>query len=233
MDEARVFVIDDDFFARSDLRNRLARHSRIRVVGEAGGPGEALELLRDGACEAPPHVVVLDLAYEDPSFCPASFLQELRALLPTARVLGISVRKDDALALDAYRASVDGVLWKEEVGQRICRAVLRIHEGARLVTPGVARALLGQVSRLPEVFASEGHVLTPRLEQVARLWCEAGMSAHEIAEELHLAEQTVRGYIKEIYQVLGVAESGSQRNRRQRAYEAHADGPEMDGDAIV
>ena len=98
---------------------------------------------------------------------------------------------------------------------------------------GVARALLGRVQHLPGaagiVAAPATPALTPRLEQVARLWCEAGLGAREIAEELHLREQTVRGYIKQIYQVLGVAEDGPAANPRQRAYEVRAEGEPGEG----
>jgi len=226
--EIRVLVIDDDYFARSDLVGRLARHSRIRVVGEAASPKAALELLRSKALDAGPDVVLLDLAYEDAGFRSAEFLPELRALLPDAKVLGLSVREDEGLALDAIRAGVHGVLWKNEVRGRICRAVIRLHGNGCVFTPGVAQHLLGKVGPLPGraqvIEAPEGRWLTPRLEQVARLWCEVGMTAREIADELHLSEQTVRGYIKEIYQVLGVADDDSAAARRQQAYEARAGG---------
>ena len=227
--EVRVLVVDDDFFARSDLTARLARHSQIRVVGEADSPGRALALLAAGTLEAAPDVVLLDLDYEDGDFDPARFVLPLRVQAPGVHVLGMSVREDDGAALRAVQAGIDGVAWKNELRSTVCRAILCIHTGRRVFTPGVVRDLLGRVSHLPgkvEVVCSSRQAhLTPRLEQVARLWCEAGLGAREIAEEMHLSEHTVRGYVKQIYQILGLDEHEARPGHRQQAYERRVDAP--------
>ena len=46
--------------------------------------------------------------------------------------------------------------------------------------------------------------LTKRVGQVIRLFCVDGLSAGEIAEALHISENTVRGHIKAAYEILGV-----------------------------
>ena len=227
--EVRVLVVDDDFYARSDLVVRLARHSHIRVVGEAASPAHLLALLAAGTLEAAPDVVLLDLDYEDGSFAPEVLVPELRLLVAGVRVLGMSVREDEGMALRAVEAGIDGVAWKNELCSTVCRAVLCTHAGRCVFTPGVVRDLLGRVGRLPgkiEVVCATGQVhLTPRLEQVARLWCEAGLGAREIAEEMHLSEHTVRGYVKQIYQVLGLSDDEARSGHRQQAYERRVDAP--------
>lgn len=226
--EVRVLVVDDDFFARSDLLGRLARHSRVRVVGEADGPEPALSLLHSGQLEAQPQVILVDLAYEQAEIDMAHFIAEACKLIPGVKVLGMSVRQDETLALQAIRAGAAGVVWKNEVRSRICTAVIRTQEGFCMFTAGVVARLCGQDRLLPDevrvVGRPEDRQFTPRVSQVARLWCEEGMSAREIAQELHLTVSTIRGYVKEIYQVLGVADRPEGQESRQSAYESQVDG---------
>ena len=78
-----------------------------------------------------------------------------------------------------------------------------------MVTRSVAQLILGKVGTLrheaAEIFPDDRKYLdlTERVEQVVRLFCIGGMSAAEIAEELCISENTVRGHIKAAYEILG------------------------------
>ena len=77
-------------------------------------------------------------------------------------------------------------------------------------TESIARLIFGKVSGLlgdrPAEILPQGKKysdLTRRVEQVMRLFCIDGMSASEIADALHISENTVRGHIKTGYGIVG------------------------------
>ena len=122
-----------------------------------------------------------------------------------------SMTRDDDFILQAIQAGADGYLWKNEAAEGIASAVERVYEGRFVVTKSVAQLILGKVSNLrheaTEIFPDSKRYLdlTRRVEQTIRLFCIDGLSASEIAEALTVTENTVRGYIKTAYEILGVS----------------------------
>ena len=76
-----------------------------------------------------------------------------------------------------------------------------------MIQPSIARKVLSEFSRLaPRAQASntdESEMLTERERDILSLLVQ-GLTNHQIAEKLHLAEGTVKNYISGIFQKLGV-----------------------------
>jgi DNA-binding CsgD family transcriptional regulator len=79
-----------------------------------------------------------------------------------------------------------------------------------VITESVARLIFGKISNLlgerPAEILPESkryQNLTHRVEQTMRLFCIDGLSASEIADALHISENTVRGHIKAGYEIVG------------------------------
>jgi DNA-binding NarL/FixJ family response regulator len=108
------------------------------------------------------------------------------------------------------QAGADGYIWKNDAAEGLGSAIERVRDGNFVVTESIARLIFGKVSGLlgdrPAEIMPKGRKymdLTRRVEQVMRLFCIDGMSAAEIADALHISENTVRGHIKTGYEIVG------------------------------
>ena len=204
----QVYIIDDDYFVRHATASLLTKDERTDVLGAAESPAQALSDLK--SIGTLPDVILLDLEYRQTDQSGMDAIQSFKSAFPEAKVLIFSMSRDDDLILTAMRAGADGYIWKNDAAEGLGSAVVRAQEGRFVVTESVARLIFGKVSGLlgerPAEILPKGKSyqnLTHRVEQVMRLFCIDGMSASEIADALHISENTVRGHIKVGYEIVG------------------------------
>ncbi len=204
----RVYIVDDDYFVRHATAGLLTKDERTDVLGTADSPAQALSDLK--SIGMPPDVILLDLEYRQTNQSGMDAIPLFKEAFPKAKVLIFSMSRGDDVILAAMRAGADGYIWKNDAAEGLGSAVVRVHEGRFVVTESVARLIFGKVSGLlgerPAEILPKGKSyqnLTRRVEQVMRLFCIDGMSASEIADALHISENTVRGHIKVGYEIVG------------------------------
>jgi DNA-binding NarL/FixJ family response regulator len=207
----RVLIVDDDYYVRQALTTLLGKDQRTQVVGEAASPEETIALIVEAKGELEPDIVLLDVEYKQSTMTGIDAVREVRQRMPEVKILVFSMTRNDDFILEAIQAGADGYLWKNEAAEGIASAIQRAYEGRFVVTKSVAQLILGKVSNLrheaTEIFPDSKKYLdlTRRVEQTIRLFCIDGLSAAEIAEALHITENTVRGYVKTAYEILGVS----------------------------
>jgi DNA-binding NarL/FixJ family response regulator len=185
--QIRVLLIEDHFLARIALHSVLSGHPRILIVGEAADGEAGLALYR----ELLPNVVVLDLRL--PRLSGFEVITQLRAEFPHARIVILSNYQGSE---DIYRAIKSGAmayLTKDASGEELLNAIQNVDRGLRYL-PHVALDRLAE--RMPAVD------LTPREAEV--LTCiTQGRSNREIADELGVAEKTVRIHVSAVLDKMG------------------------------
>ena len=205
-----VLIVDDDYYAREALRALVARDTRTRVWDAVGSIPDAL-----GALEVPadrplfPNVALLDVRLAEGERAGIDGIAPLRDGAPGIRILITSVSADDDTVLAAVRAGADGYVWKNETAEGIANAVVSVAEGRFVLSRSVADGLLGTVSVagryatevLPE--RRDYAELTENVRKTLYLYCVAGLSAREIADELQVSVNTVNSRIKAAYAALG------------------------------
>jgi DNA-binding NarL/FixJ family response regulator len=201
----KVFIIDDDFFVRQATTSLLTKDERTEVVGTASAPAEALSQIKTA-----PDIILLDMDFKHAQESGLEAIAPLKKSFPETDILIFSMSRDENLILKAMHAGADGYIWKNDAAEGLGSAIERVKEGNFVVTESVARLIFGKVSGLlgdrPAEILPKGKRymdLTKRVEQVMRLFCIDGMSASEIAEALHISENTVRGHIKTGYEIVG------------------------------
>jgi len=123
-------------------------------------------------------------------------LKTIRAKHPDARVIVLTTYAGDAQALAALKNGAAGYLLKNTLRRELLDTIRLVHAGRRHVTAEVASevALHAIEERLSD---REVDVLT----SVA-----AGKSNKQVARELSVSEDTVKGHLKIIFTKLGVAD---------------------------
>jgi len=186
----RVFLVDDHEVVRQGLKVLLQSHDRIEVVGEAGSAGSALLAID----KDPPDVMLLDVRLGDGTGI--EVCREVRARHPHVRALMLTSFSDEQALFDAIMAGASGYLLKETRGTDLVDAVLRVAAGESLLDPAVTGRVLQRL-REPETEDPRLARLTDQERRILSLVAE-GRTNRSVAEEMHLAEKTVKNYMSSI-----------------------------------
>jgi DNA-binding NarL/FixJ family response regulator len=187
MKQISVLLIEDHFLARMALHSVLSGHSQIHIIGEASDGEEGLTMYRS----LRPDVVVLDLRL--PRMSGFELIAQLREEFSSARIVVLSNYQGSEDIYRAVRFGAMAYLTKDASGEELVNAIQSVNRGLRYL-PRVALDRLAE--RIPSVD------LTPREAEV--LACIAqGRSNREIAEELHIAEKTVRIHVSSVLDKMG------------------------------
>jgi DNA-binding NarL/FixJ family response regulator len=187
MKQIRVLLIEDHFLARMALHSVLSGHSQIRIIGEACDGEAGIAMYRQHR----PDVVVLDLRL--PRLSGFEVIVELRKEFPAARIVVLSNYRGSEDIYRAVRSGAMAYLTKDASGEELLNAIQNVDRGLRYL-PHVALDRLAE--RMPSV------ELTPRESEVLACITQ-GRSNREIAEELRIAEKTVRIHVSSVLDKMG------------------------------
>jgi len=204
----RLLIVDDQRLMREGLRTLLELESGFEIVSEAANGQAALEAY----AELTPDVVLMDIRM--PGMDGVEATRRLSAQWPEARVIILTTFDDDANVFEGLRAGAVGYLLKDLSGQELADAIRTVYEGGALIEPTIAKRVMAEFARLhpPARNFNEGlaEPLTERELDVLKL-VSAGLSNREIGDKLGLSEGTVKNYVTNVLQKIGV------RDRTQAA----------------
>jgi DNA-binding NarL/FixJ family response regulator len=192
----RLLIVDDHPVVRDGLRGLFADDADFQVVGEAADGAEAVARVeRLGA-----DVVLMDLRM--PGMGGAEAIERLRRTAPSVRVLVLTTYDTDSDVLPAIEAGATGYLLKDAPREELIRAVRAAFAGEAVLSPAVARRLMGQVRRPPP------EALSQRELDVLTLIAD-GATNREAAARLFVSEATVKTHLLHVYEKLGVRDRAS------------------------
>ena len=191
-----VFLLDDHELVRRGIRTLLEDEDDIEVVGEAGLACEA----RDRIPALRPRVAVLDDRLPDGSGI--EVCRDVRSIDPHIAVIVLTSYDDDDALFAAIMAGAAGFVLKQVRGCDLVDAVRRVAAGQSMLDPAVTERVLARLRNGPHADPLTRH-LTPQEEQVLAL-VGRGLTNRQIAEQLALAEKTVKNYVSIVLGKLGV-----------------------------
>ncbi|HXU85401.1 MAG TPA: response regulator transcription factor [Verrucomicrobiae bacterium] len=212
----RVLLVDDQSLVRVGFRMILQDEADIEVVGEAADGQAAI----DAAATHRPDVIVMDIRMPVLDGIAATRAIVHDGTAPRPRVLVLTTFDADEYVVDALRAGASGFLLKDVTPTDFVNALRIVAAGEALLSPAVTRRLLERfAARLPRADTTRAaalRTLTDREVEVLKLIAR-GFSNREIAEQLVLAEPTVKTHVSHVLEKLDL------RDRAQAvvlAYEA-------------
>ncbi|WP_432016927.1 response regulator [Streptomyces hydrogenans] len=194
MTEITLLVVDDHPVVRDGLRGMFDADPAFRVLGEASGGVEAVEL----ALRLDPDVVLMDLRM--PAGGGVDAIAALARHGARARVLVLTTYDTDTDTLPAIEAGATGYLLKDAPREELFAAVRAAAEGRTVLSPAVATRLVSAVRRPAEPVDD---TLSAREREILVLVAR-GTSNREIAAELFISEATVKTHLTHIYAKLAV-----------------------------
>jgi DNA-binding NarL/FixJ family response regulator len=192
----RVFLLDDHEVVRRGVREILEAESDLEVVGEAGTAEEAYGRIPATG----PNVAVLDVRLPDGDG--VDVCREIRSKYPAIACLMLTSLADDEALFSAIMAGAAGYVLKQVRGTDLVDGVRRVGRGESLLDSSLVTRVLERLRHPPASDELAG--LTDQERRILDLIAE-GMTNRQIAEQLFLAEKTVKNYVSNLLAKLGMS----------------------------
>jgi DNA-binding NarL/FixJ family response regulator len=183
----RVLCVDDHPLLREGITALLANQPDMTLVAEASNGREAIEQFRKHR----PDVTLMDL--QMPEMNGVDAMIAIRGEFPGARIIVLTTYKGDVQVLRALKAGARAYLLKGLLRKELLETIRQVHAGQKRMPPEVATELAEHAT---------DDALSLREIEVLRL-VSGGNANKEIAAQLSITEETVKGHIKNILAKLG------------------------------
>jgi DNA-binding NarL/FixJ family response regulator len=182
-----LLVVDDHPLLREGIAAIIANQTDIKLVAEACNGREAIEKFRSHR----PDVTLMDLQMPDMSGIDT--IIAIRTEFPEARIIVLTTYAGDMLAQRALKAGAQSYMLKSDVRKDLPDTIRSVHAGQKRIHSEVAAQLADHVA---------DDALTSREVEVLGLIAQ-GNSNKAIADELSIADETVKGHVSSILSKLG------------------------------
>jgi DNA-binding NarL/FixJ family response regulator len=191
-----VGVVDDDRGTREGLAALIGGTPGYRCAGTYASVDGALEGLSTAAAD----VLLLDIHL--PGLMGSEGVRLLRDRYPGTQVLMLTVFAEEERVFESLCNGACGYLLKKTPPARLLDAITEAHQGGSPMSPEIARKIVVALQRMGHPRKPE-HTLTPHEIRIVRMLAD-GDSYHEVGERLGITVNTVRNYIRRIYDKLHV-----------------------------
>jgi two-component system, NarL family, response regulator DevR len=194
----RLMIIDDHEMVREGLKAILVNEPDFSIVGDAANAEGALKLIK----RLRPDIVLLDVRL--PGVSGIEVCRIVTEQYPETAVIILTTFTDEQLIAQCIQAGAKGFILKDVERFDLKRAIRAVARGEAAIDTKTAATVLAQLRRVP---LTKKELLTESLssQQIVILRLVAqGLSSREIATQLYLSENTVKGYVQEILHRLGV-----------------------------
>jgi DNA-binding NarL/FixJ family response regulator len=183
----RILAVDDHPLFRSGIAALLATQPDISLVAEASNGREAIEKFRAHQ----PDITLMDL--QMPEMNGVDAMIAIRAEFPDARVIVLTTYVGDVQVLRAMKVGARAYLLKSLLDRELLETIRAVHGGKKALSAEASFELAEHAT---------DDALTPGEVEVLRL-IAAGNANKQIAAELSVTEETVKGRVKNILSKLG------------------------------
>lgn len=194
--QIKVAIVDDDEGIRSGLSALIKRAKEFKLLGEYANGETALK-------EIPalqPDVVIMDINL--PGMKGYDCVRQIKSANPAIQFLMLTVYEDSDSLFNSLRAGASGYLLKRTASARLLEAIKDVYDGGAPMTPQLARRVVQFFSK-PAAEAPALARLTPAeqkfLDNLAN-----GYAYKEIADRMGISIDTVRSYVRTVYEKLHV-----------------------------
>jgi two-component system, NarL family, invasion response regulator UvrY len=181
----KILIVDDHPVVRQGLKQILSEEPDMVVTGEARNSSEVFNLVQLGMWD----IVILDITI--PGRGGLDVLKELRQTYPHLPVLMLSIHPEDQYAIRSLKAGASGYMTKESAPEELVKAIRKIIDGGKYVSPAVADQLVFDLQFKRDKVP---HELLSDREYHIMLMIASGKKIGLIADEMALSVKTISTY---------------------------------------
>ena len=185
--QIRILTVDDHVLVRDGIAGLISVQPDMVMVGQACNGREAIQHFRS----LRPDVTLMDL--QMPEMNGIEALITIRNEFPEARIIVLTTYAGDVQILRALKAGAQAYLLKNTLHKELLATIRAVHAGKKALSAEVSYEIAEHVT---------DDALTPAEIAVLRL-IAGGKANKQIADQLSITEETVKGRVKNILSKLG------------------------------
>ncbi len=194
--QIKVAIVDDDEGIRGSLSALIKRAKDFKLLGEFANGATALkEIPKLGA-----DVVLMDINLPDVKGYEC--VRQLKEKHPGIQFLMLTVYEDSDSLFNSLRAGASGYLLKRTAAARLLEAIRDVYEGGSPMTPQLARRVVQFFSKPASESIPLARLTPSEREFLGQL--ANGYAYKEIADRMCISIDTVRSYVRTVYEKLHV-----------------------------
>jgi DNA-binding NarL/FixJ family response regulator len=180
--QIRILAVDDHVLVREGIAVLLSAEPDMVLVAEASNGREAIQQFRAHR----PDITLMDL--QMPEMNGLDAIIGIRGEFPEAKIIVLTTYKGDVQILRALKAGARGYLLKNTIHSELLDTIRAVYAGKKALSPEASYEIAEHAT---------DDALTPAEINVLRL-IAAGNANKQIADQLSITEETVKGRVKSI-----------------------------------
>jgi DNA-binding NarL/FixJ family response regulator len=185
--QIRILAVDDHVLVREGIAVLLSTEPDMALVGEASNGREAIQQFRAHR----PDITLMDL--QMPEMNGLDAIISIRGEFREAKIIVLTTYQGDVQILRALKAGARGYLLKNTFHKELLDTIRAVHAGKKALSPEASYEIAEHAT---------DDALTPAEINVLRM-IASGNANKQIADQLSITEETVKGRVKNILSKLG------------------------------
>lgn len=203
MKQIKILIVDDQTLMRDGLKSVLSLEKDFEVIGTAANGVEAIKLIEKFV----PDLVLLDIRM--PEMDGVTCIKNIKKIHPELKVIMLTTFNDEEYIIEALANGASGYFLKDIEMEKLIQSIRDCAEGKTIIPHDVALKLAEGLSRISSNKKKTSEQvdldLTERELELCTMMVQ-GFTNKQISMMIHISEGTVRNYISNIYNKIGISD---------------------------
>ena len=182
----RILIAEDHMLVSQGLEAMLTINQDFELAEVVDNGARAVQQVRDQSID----IVLMDVSLGE-GINGIEATRQIKEQSPGTRVLILTMFTDPGTVAEAVKAGADGYVSKAATREFMLQAIQDVAEGRSVLDPNVTEGVFGRLGGRDSDALSDRELTY-------------GKSTREVAEHIHVSEETVKTYLKQIYRKLSV-----------------------------
>ncbi|KAF1085762.1 Response regulator protein VraR [Sporotomaculum syntrophicum] len=220
MSQIRIMIVDDHPMIREGLATMLATCDDINIVGACESGDEA----NIHAPQMQPDIILMDIKMKGTNGIDAA--KQILKNLPQVKIIFLTVFEDAEFMRQALQVGAVGYILKNVTKEKLIESIRRAHRGETIIDPTVFNTIVNDYIKLSNLAEETEEDAPPKLDFTPRekeilYHLTMGMTNKEISATTHLAVDTIKTHLRNIFRKMSVKNRSQAINHGIKYFNSH------------